>query len=99
MRMENPAAIFLKIKKPGVPLGDACVLELSAKGPLALIRVEVGNRLGDGGIEVFVPATFVEAIQPRQELRAPCSQFFCNHRSEEHTSELQSRQYLVCRLL
>src|SRR3712207_7846443 len=24
---------------------------------------------------------------------------FCGHRSEEHTSELQSRQYLVCRLL
>src|SRR3712207_7259989 len=23
----------------------------------------------------------------------------CTHRSEEHTSELQSRQYLVCRLL
>src|SRR3712207_9175216 len=23
---------------------------------------------------------------------------FTNHRSEEHTSELQSRQYLVCRL-
>src|SRR5476651_147324 len=23
----------------------------------------------------------------------------CDHRSEEHTSELQSRQYLVCRLL
>src|SRR3712207_8961665 len=23
----------------------------------------------------------------------------CRHRSEEHTSELQSRQYLVCRLL
>src|SRR3712207_7724654 len=23
----------------------------------------------------------------------------CVHRSEEHTSELQSRQYLVCRLL
>src|SRR3712207_7389680 len=28
-------------------------------------------------------------------------QYFCHdpHRSEEHTSELQSRQYLVCRLL
>src|SRR3712207_7266910 len=26
-------------------------------------------------------------------------QEFCNQRSEEHTSELQSRQYLVCRLL
>src|SRR3712207_8276204 len=25
--------------------------------------------------------------------------FFTNVRSEEHTSELQSRQYLVCRLL
>src|SRR3712207_8867763 len=25
--------------------------------------------------------------------------FFVNGRSEEHTSELQSRQYLVCRLL
>src|SRR3712207_8559885 len=25
--------------------------------------------------------------------------FLCPYRSEEHTSELQSRQYLVCRLL
>src|SRR3712207_8918717 len=25
--------------------------------------------------------------------------FQCSYRSEEHTSELQSRQYLVCRLL
>src|SRR3712207_7131730 len=25
--------------------------------------------------------------------------FGCSNRSEEHTSELQSRQYLVCRLL
>src|SRR3712207_6880537 len=27
------------------------------------------------------------------------SVFYCIRRSEEHTSELQSRQYLVCRLL
>src|SRR5947209_16372166 len=27
------------------------------------------------------------------------SEIFFNSRSEEHTSELQSRQYLVCRLL
>src|SRR5947209_14340233 len=27
------------------------------------------------------------------------SQYVSNRRSEEHTSELQSRQYLVCRLL
>src|SRR5258707_5905443 len=29
----------------------------------------------------------------------PCSCPRGRHRSEEHTSELQSRQYLVCRLL
>src|SRR3712207_8002597 len=28
-----------------------------------------------------------------------CHQSLSRHRSEEHTSELQSRQYLVCRLL
>src|SRR3712207_8649992 len=32
--------------------------------------------------------------------RRPCAGAECDHdRSEEHTSELQSRQYLVCRLL
>src|SRR3712207_7443893 len=30
---------------------------------------------------------------PSESIRAP------SHRSEEHTSELQSRQYLVCRIL
>src|SRR5438445_602865 len=47
-----------------------------------------------GSTEVFIkpeeihatPEKFVEAMKN-------------NHRSEEHTSELQSRQYLVCRLL
>src|ERR1035437_9106338 len=33
---------------------------------------------------------------PRHDLKAAVR---ANHRSEEHTSELQSRQYLVCRLL
>src|SRR5947209_14823550 len=31
--------------------------------------------------------------------RHGCDGFFAAARSEEHTSELQSRQYLVCRLL
>src|SRR3712207_7242522 len=30
---------------------------------------------------------------------SPCSPCAASSRSEEHTSELQSRQYLVCRLL
>src|SRR3712207_7121417 len=33
-----------------------------------------------------------------QAVVAPLAEFF-GRRSEEHTSELQSRQYLVCRLL
>src|SRR3712207_6893012 len=32
-------------------------------------------------------------------LGGPCVRVNSVHRSEEHTSELQSRQYLVCRLL
>src|SRR3712207_7149155 len=40
-----------------------------------------------------------EKREPHQSYRdeAPCERSY--HRSEEHTSELQSRQYLVCRLL
>src|SRR3712207_8237345 len=33
------------------------------------------------------------------EVQAPVAREQVEHRSEEHTSELQSRQYLVCRLL
>src|SRR3712207_7876300 len=36
--------------------------------------------------------------RPRRRRPAP-SFLLCSLRSEEHTSELQSRQYLVCRLL
>src|SRR3712207_7052384 len=39
-------------------------------------------------------------LEPRQERRASKgAERNCGLRSEEHTSELQSRQYLVCRLL
>src|SRR3712207_7588176 len=37
---------------------------------------------------------FEETVRNRQEMQKKE-----NYRSEEHTSELQSRQYLVCRLL
>src|SRR5258707_2634757 len=43
-----------------------------------------------------LPSTFLHSLlpspSPRHKLGGAC-------RSEEHTSELQSRQYLVCRLL
>src|SRR3712207_7474509 len=39
--------------------------------------------------------------KPEDRRDRDCSRYDrdCNPRSEEHTSELQSRQYLVCRLL
>src|SRR3712207_8946519 len=45
------------------------------------------NRMKFSGEEFYV-----KSVDEMEEL-------FPNHRSEEHTSELQSRQYLVCRLL
>src|SRR3712207_8325614 len=51
------------------------------------LGVFAGHRLPDGGIHA------AQAGPPRPARRLP------GPRSEEHTSELQSRQYLVCRLL
>src|SRR3712207_7054205 len=39
------------------------------------------------------------ARRPGEELVVVTEHDIGTHRSEEHTSELQSRQYLVCRLL
>src|SRR3712207_7043330 len=41
----------------------------------------------------------LEILHPRLDLRQWYEQTGFVARSEEHTSELQSRQYLVCRLL
>src|SRR3712207_8070254 len=40
-----------------------------------------------------------ELLQLRRRHRTLSATPRCHRRSEEHTSELQSRQYLVCRLL
>src|SRR3712207_8904529 len=37
--------------------------------------------------------------QQWSQVTRPADRHCAHHRSEEHTSELQSRQYLVCRLL
>src|SRR3712207_7036843 len=41
----------------------------------------------------------VSATVPRTSMRSFFTSAMIGSRSEEHTSELQSRQYLVCRLL
>src|SRR5438445_9643371 len=64
--------------------------------PLKVFRFEVSHQQSVRTQEqgVVVPSCFA---QGRQHLR-PNGVMAC-FRSEEHTSELQSRQYLVCRLL
>src|SRR3712207_8176430 len=48
-------------------------------------------------------ASFLASLRVQIEGRGPFVEFLADQdydaRSEEHTSELQSRQYLVCRLL
>src|SRR3712207_6869844 len=49
---------------------------------------------------VIVAHNGTDTIRPYAESRGICfGTSFFRRRSEEHTSELQSRQYLVCRLL
>src|SRR3712207_8258672 len=49
-------------------------------------------------LPIFDDAAGRPGLQSRLASRRPFRQG-CRERSEEHTSELQSRQYLVCRLL
>src|SRR5258707_12008215 len=57
---------------------------------------EVDATLGSG---VAVAPEFEEGVRPRVDLRVLGRTPSSNSDRKEHTSELQSRQYLVCRLL
>src|SRR5258707_2804416 len=48
---------------------------------------------------VHQPLDSSQICQPRPRQNPPPHRMNSSQRSEEHTSELQSRQYLVCRLL
>src|SRR3712207_7862080 len=74
--------------------------------------IDVGHRVVHGGPEYCAPTLITEQVLARLESFVPLAPLhqpanlagiraaveFLG-RSEEHTSELQSRQYLVCRLL
>src|SRR5258707_9913008 len=55
-------------------------------------QVDAAGALGDGDVEPIIE-------QDTNRAGTLCGQIRRDPRSEEHTSELQSRQYLVCRLL
>src|SRR3712207_7675184 len=63
----------------------------SPEGTLPVYRFSVPETVGAGG-ELREPGTRTEVVALPPGLDD-------SRRSEEHTSELQSRQYLVCRLL
>src|SRR5690606_41552896 len=85
-------------------LHDALPISLHAVLELAdVARPVVGQQLlGDVGTEpldrFFVTAgdALEEVLGEQQDVGTACAQR--RHRSEEHTSELQSRENLVCRL-
>src|SRR3712207_7463076 len=51
------------------------------------------------GAEIGRQRSVRAVVEPRDQLRGQLRLRIAPGRSEEHTSELQSRQYLVCRLL
>src|SRR3712207_8073021 len=63
------------------------------------LRTGVLPLIHAGGAEVVVIVALVVAALRAASLGHPAPAHVAHHRSEEHTSELQSRQYLVCRLL
>src|SRR3712207_8867848 len=84
--------MFIRAPEEGRDADQRADQQAQADGQLA-----EDDQLGEPGVRAAVDQDLDEAAVPvvgdrRLALRG-------NERSEEHTSELQSRQYLVCRLL
>src|SRR3712207_7647704 len=60
---------------------------------------EDGARAGDGDAHIRRSLPSQKGSRSARRSGLPTGLFGISGRSEEHTSELQSRQYLVCRLL
>src|SRR3712207_6945807 len=77
-----------------VDAGGVLLEDVVATGPRRVLQPE--DRLGVEEVLLAVAAPLVLAagLELAVRRRQPV-----DRRSEEHTSELQSRQYLVCRLL
>src|SRR3712207_7221836 len=66
-----------------------------------LFRSDVVDKLKSGITDLIIVTDDINLIR-LEFICNKCNNTFdkiVDHRSEEHTSELQSRQYLVCRLL
>src|SRR5687768_4061629 len=75
-----------------LPYLEHVVADLKAAG-----LVE-SSRGAHGGYRLARPAAAIDMAEVVQALEGPIAPMDCFGRSEEHTSELQSRLHLVCRL-
>src|SRR3712207_7921042 len=98
MLREIRAAPHLRLAADALGPGDEAPIRLLARGAegphqLPLLGRRPGARLPEGRLAAGLPYA---QLQP---LHLLAGDGVLGERSEEHTSELQSRQYLVCRLL
>src|ERR1035437_2208114 len=104
----SPVVSFLMKVKPQESV--ATTRPASARARILAVLVGIGRRLGlvrgDGGPDLGRKLGHSERARGRGGLGGRHGRGHVRHiikraavRSEEHTSELQSRQYLVCRLL
>src|ERR1035437_414472 len=91
-RVNVPAARLSSTSQSATIFSVGAAAEIfDAPWPLEPIAAKFSFSLGD-----LYPADFNDGVLPNPIAgTAPANRL----RSEEHTSELQSRQYLVCRLL
>src|SRR5690554_7628078 len=90
-------------QRPGRKLPGTWELVETAPGELACVHSARANAVVAAGLEagLITPLAGIQGVRREVTLAAGGSQgdFPTHTRSEEHTSELQSRPHLVCRLL
>src|SRR5947209_8489670 len=74
-------------------------MEPSVSEVLTAARLLAGKEMSIDVLEPALDFRLIAIAGPRVRFRHPLIRSALDQRSEEHTSELQSRQYLVCRLL
>src|SRR5947209_12187534 len=72
---------------------------LFRSGVVSLKSLKAARFMNEKVPGVVVPADVLRRIEKASDAKAEGLAIAIANRSEEHTSELQSRQYLVCRLL
>src|SRR5690606_39800830 len=89
----------------GLDLGHVSHREIAVCVLAELVKLRAAGELPIDGVDVAEPADkTAEAVDPVCGMTVPADESsrpfeYQGQRSEEHTSELQSRENLVCRLL